>query len=543
LKIFEDKGYTYKEHLNTGGEGEIHLIKSVDTLYVAKIFPMMDESSFELLKNLSQMNIANIPKIHELFNYEDKTVVIRDYIEGQTLYEYLEKNGKLDYIEAKSIVLKICTTLKALHNLEPNPIIYRDLKPENIIVTPNKEIRLIDFGIARYYKKENIRDTILAGTRGYTAPEVLAGMQSDNRSDVYSVGLLLYEMLTGKNLLEPPYQIRPVKESNPKLEKWLDIIIEKATDFNQTNRYSNIEEFIYYLEHPHKIYSAKRRRIALLTVSLALIAAAVFVGIRLFSINQFSDDNEPEMIEQEEVTDEPTVVPDNQNEEQVIEPSGQITIEPTEYTELLSLDFGIEEDCDYVLEYPELNSRFSFFDGKLDVEREVCKLDFNMDSNMTVHYSVMASDMSTVGLGAYNISGMGTFSCAYFDSQSGSDYLMWDAAMQGRTISMNDYFVDVLLYTNEDNSAVYAFIIDEEAEKIAYTAYKVPNNMLDDLSLDMANYAMSRDDFLHIEYVKIIEGSMHEYITLNFSLYSKYASEIDAFFETPVEDLGDISFN
>ena len=88
------------------------------------------------------------------------------------------------------------------HNLEPNPIIHRDLKPDNILISEEDDVFLIDFGISRYYKEEVTRDTVLAGTKGYTAPEVLAGMQSDNRSDIYSIGLIFYEMLTGKNLLE-----------------------------------------------------------------------------------------------------------------------------------------------------------------------------------------------------------------------------------------------------------------------------------------------------------------------------------------------------
>lgn len=534
MKIFEEKGYTYKEHLNTGGEGEIHLIKSVDKLFVAKIFPLLDDSTFLLLNNLSNLNIPNIPEIHDVFNHEGRTIIIRDFVEGQTLYDYMKEIGPLGYIETKSIILKICATLKALHNLEPNPIIYRDLKPENIIITPHKEIRLIDFGIARYYKQENTRDTVLAGTRGYTAPEVLAGMQSDNRSDIYSVGLLFYEMLTGKNLLEPPYQIRPVKESNANLEKWLDEIIAKATDFNQTNRYSTIEEFIYYLEHPHKIYSKKRRKIFLIALScLFFIAAGLYAVSLIFFANY---DNITGSEEPFEITD---TIPENNQPET---PDVQVNNQPLGYTELLNLNFDIEEHCDYVLEYPELNSQFSFFDGKLDVENEVCRLDFYMKNNMMVHYRVMASDMSTVGLGPYSVSGMGTFSCAYYDPQIRRDFFMWDAEMLGRKISMNDYFVDVLIYTNKDNSAVYAFIIDEEKEKVSYTAFRVPPNIIDDLSLDMTNFNTSGDDFLHIESVKIIEGSMHEYIAQNFISYHKNKKEIDGFFKIPPSDLADIPF-
>ena len=228
MKIFEEKGYTYQKHVSTGGEGEVHLIKSENKDYIAKIFPKLNDNAIGLLHDIQQMNVPNIPKVYEIFNYEDKTIIIRDYIEGNTLYDEIKKNEYLSFKRSKIIISKICKTLKVLHDAKPNPIIYRDLKPENIIITPNGDVFLIDFGIARYHKREATRDTVVAGTKGYTAPEVMGGMQSDVRSDVYSVGMLFYEMLTGKNILDPPYQIRPVQESNEYLPDWLDKIIKKS---------------------------------------------------------------------------------------------------------------------------------------------------------------------------------------------------------------------------------------------------------------------------------------------------------------------------
>ena len=236
MKIFEEMGYTYQKHLSTGGEGEVHLVKLANKDYIAKIVPKLDESSLGVLQDIKQMHVPNIPNMYDTFNYEDKTIIIRDYIAGNTLYDEIKKNEYLSFKRAKTIILKICETLKAFHNKKPDPIIYRDLKPENIIITPSGDVYLIDFGIARYHKQDKIRDTVLAGTKGYTAPEVMGGMQSDVRSDVYSAGMLFYEMLTGKNILNPPYQIRPVKESNEYLPDWIDRLIEKATDINQVKQ-------------------------------------------------------------------------------------------------------------------------------------------------------------------------------------------------------------------------------------------------------------------------------------------------------------------
>ena len=193
--------------------------------------------------------------------------------------------------------LKICETLRQLHNTKPRPIIYRDLKPENIIITPKGDVKLIDFGIARYYKQESTRDTVIAGTKGYTAPEVMAGMQSDTRSDVYSVGLLFYEMLTGKNLLVPPFQIRPVKESNELLPEWIDSVIEKATDLNQTKRYRTIEEFIDAIENPklpkkRMGLSGRSSKAVGLGIAMVIIIAGTFLildNFRTKSVNPEED--------------------------------------------------------------------------------------------------------------------------------------------------------------------------------------------------------------------------------------------------------------
>ncbi len=87
-----------------------------------------------------------------MYNHEDKTVLIREYISGHTLYEEIQENGMLSLDRACYITLKICETLKVFHDLKPNPIIYRDLKPENIMISDDDEVYLIDFGIARYHK-------------------------------------------------------------------------------------------------------------------------------------------------------------------------------------------------------------------------------------------------------------------------------------------------------------------------------------------------------------------------------------------------------
>ena len=515
MKIFEEKGYKYQKHLSTGGEGEIHLIKNVDKLFVAKIFDKFDQSSFDVINNLKELSIPNIPQIYEVFNHEDKTIIIRDYIEGITLFEEMKQSGPFDYTKSKAVILKICETLKALHNIKPNPIIYRDLKPENIIITPSQDVKIIDFGIARYHKKEATRDTVLAGTKGYTAPEVLAGMQSDNRSDIYSVGLLFYEMLTGKNLLMPPFQIRPVAESNPKLEKWLDVVIEKATDFNQTNRYASIEEFVFDLDHTHKVKNPKKRKSFAIAVAIATVVL-IGGGLAYLLLNT----NTP--VEQAEPTTE------------IIE-----NVEQAGYTSLLELDFDDAEDEGYVWAFDDLGSKYEISDSNLNVLEQVCEIDFLVENGMTVHYKVMGSKVATVGLGPYNVTAYSRFESSYYNNVDSTDYAVWDLKMQGAPIKGESQYIDILLYTNEENTAVYAIVFDE-SENAAYTAYKIPEIYDDYLYLSVCNSQYSGNDFINLDYVDVIEGSIKEYMADNFKGYMQNKENIDRLLDANTDTLKEL---
>ena len=105
------------------------------------------------------------------------------------------------------------------------------MKPDNIMLTPEGKIKLIDFGIAREYKTENTTDTTNLGTKSYAAPEQLSGKQTDARTDIYSLGVTLYHLVTGKSLNEPPFEMRPIRDWDSTLPEGLEHIILKCTQF------------------------------------------------------------------------------------------------------------------------------------------------------------------------------------------------------------------------------------------------------------------------------------------------------------------------
>jgi eukaryotic-like serine/threonine-protein kinase len=182
-------------------------------------------------------------------------------------------------------------------------VVHRDLKPENIMIGPNDEVKLIDFGIAANAGSRRLtfaKLTEAMGTPDYISPEQVKGKRGDARSDVYSLGIMFYEMLTGKvpftgpnpfvimneRLLNNPI---PPREVNPEVTPQLQEIIYRALERDPSKRYPNCHEFALDLEHPEKVGVAEReeltnwqqrrspvsRQIAFY-VMLALIPVAVF---------------------------------------------------------------------------------------------------------------------------------------------------------------------------------------------------------------------------------------------------------------------------
>lgn len=204
-------------------------------------------------KLLKKLKHKSLPSIIDVIDFEDSFVIVMDYIEGVTLEEYIETN---EYTENDVIDwgLQVCDVLYYLHSQDP-PIIYRDMKPSNLMLRPDGTVVLIDFGASREYKEGNLKDTINIGTRGYAAPEQLAKKsdssfgQTDERTDIYSLGVTMHYLLTKHNPCDPPYEIMPIREYNPKLSPGLETIILKATKNNPNERYQSVPKLVYALRH------------------------------------------------------------------------------------------------------------------------------------------------------------------------------------------------------------------------------------------------------------------------------------------------------
>ncbi len=149
---------------------------------------------------LSDLKHPNIPRIYAHFTDPEHWYLVIDFIEGETLEESRVKapGACLPLEQVLDIGIQLCTVLDYLHNHQP-PIIFRDVKPTNIMLTPSGKLYLIDFDVARYFKPGKSRDTIAFGSPGFAAPEQYGKAQTTPRSDIYSLGVTLYQLLTGND--------------------------------------------------------------------------------------------------------------------------------------------------------------------------------------------------------------------------------------------------------------------------------------------------------------------------------------------------------
>ena len=161
---------------------------------------------------LSQLDHPNLPRLYEYIQTPGHWYLVMDFIAGETLEQYQSKapNGHLLLSEALDIGMQLCLVLDYLHSQQP-PIVFRDLKPANIMRTPSGQLYLIDFGIARYFKPGQAKDTVALGSHGYAAPEQYGKAQTTPRADIYSLGAVLHQLLTARDPSEAPFRFQPLR--------------------------------------------------------------------------------------------------------------------------------------------------------------------------------------------------------------------------------------------------------------------------------------------------------------------------------------------
>ena len=308
--IIEGK-YEVLKLIGKGGMSKVYLamdknlnkqwaIKEIERRAYDKNNEVVVASAMAEANMMKKLDYPSLPRIVDIIEKENVIYVVMDYIEGETLSSVLSKEGAQPQEVVIEWAKELCRVLDYLHTQNP-PIIYRDMKPANIMLQPNGNIKLIDFGIAREYKEQNLADTVSLGTKGYAAPEQFGGKgQTDARTDVYCLGVTLYHLLTGQNPCEPPYEIYPIRYWNPQLSSGLEAIIQKCTQLNPEDRYQSCAEMLYALDHYDEMdegYRRKQKRklnVFFATsgaAALFLIIGCLCTGMRVHVNNSDYDNN------------------------------------------------------------------------------------------------------------------------------------------------------------------------------------------------------------------------------------------------------------
>lgn len=199
---------------------------------------------------MKRLDHPALPRIVDIIDNGVTIYVVMDYIEGESLDKILNEYGSQPEDKVIEWAMQIADALSYLHSQKP-PIIYRDMKPANVMLKPEGNIKIIDFGIAREYKEQNLADTTVLGTKGYAPPEQYSG-QTDPRSDIFALGMTMHHLLTGVDPRNGE-AYAPVRQWNPELSEGIEIIIDKCVQPAAENRYQNCADLMYDLEHPDLI--------------------------------------------------------------------------------------------------------------------------------------------------------------------------------------------------------------------------------------------------------------------------------------------------
>lgn len=241
---------------------------------------------------MKRLDHPALPRIVDIIDNGKTIYIIMDYIEGESFDKILNEYGAQPEELVMDWAKQLCDALGYLHSQKP-PIIYRDMKPANIMLKPEGNLKVIDFGIAREYKEQNLADTTVLGTRGYAPPEQHGSRQTDARSDIFALGMTIHHLLTGVDPRPADYMYVPVRQWNPELSDGIEAIINKCTALDPEDRYQSCSELMYDLEHPELItkdYKRKQKNrlrlfIACVVLCIVMVASGIICNISAIKVN------------------------------------------------------------------------------------------------------------------------------------------------------------------------------------------------------------------------------------------------------------------
>jgi serine/threonine protein kinase/tetratricopeptide (TPR) repeat protein len=304
--------YQVIEELGKGGMGRVYKVLDAEVkekvaLKILKPEIAADEETIERFRNelrfARKISHKNVCRMYDLSRELGTQFITMEYVEGENLKSLMRRMGQFSIGKAVSVARQACEGLAQAHQLG---VVHRDLKPQNIMIDNDGNVRIMDFGIARSLKGKGITDArVMIGTPEYMSPEQVDGAEADGRADIYALGVVLYEMLTGKvpfegdtalsialkHKTEIPHDPR---ELNPQIPETLSALILRCLEKEKAKRYQKVEDLLSDLGkiesgltptsgilRPASLVRPKRKKMIIASVAglivLAIAAAAFFV--------------------------------------------------------------------------------------------------------------------------------------------------------------------------------------------------------------------------------------------------------------------------
>jgi len=259
--------YEVLESLGEGGMGLVYRVRDRETTEVLALKrlrpeiardPAMIERFKDEIRLARRITHKNVCRIYDFNRVDDLAYITMEYVDGESLRAYLKRVGKLSPERVIDVARQIATGLGEAH---AQGVIHRDLKPDNVIIARDGLVKLMDFGIARALESTGATTQVLAGTPGYMAPEQSQGKVIDQRSDIYALGLIMYECLTGRRAFTgaTPVEvaIKQIKERPAPLRKYLsstppqlEAVTMRCLEKEPSRRFASTAELLRVLSQP-----------------------------------------------------------------------------------------------------------------------------------------------------------------------------------------------------------------------------------------------------------------------------------------------------
>ncbi len=248
------------EEIASGGAARVYKAVNTHTGYLVAVKVLWNnlfrseqvkQSFIEEANHYLYLDHPNIVKLKDFIQQEDASYLVMEYIEGQNLEEYINTvTGPIPEQKARAIMLKVLSGMQYAHEQQ---VLHLDLKPSNIMLTPRQGVKIIDFGIAA--KSASLNNPTIMGSPLYMSPEQTEGKSIDTRSDIYSLGITFFQMLTGKSPFEGSVSreelFKKIRKGDvptassiyPFVSPESEAIIKKATQPDKEQRFASIKEF------------------------------------------------------------------------------------------------------------------------------------------------------------------------------------------------------------------------------------------------------------------------------------------------------------